>query len=538
MAKEKDFISLTSSLSLTVLCSLLTIVSYVQSTITYGSLSEPNDNSAANYIKPASTHTCGVTIHATYFYDKTEKTAYVIDTVSANPTIVLVNRTGNIVASITSGGGVAYSSIINYYANLVIFSPNHQYGYSYYPQSYGNPIVFVYYQHTGAISIGFLAAARGGMQSYQFVFCLNNVGSGTYKTSFYTQTIDSIVQLNSFYVNDAIISFNGYSMFISDWSTGRIMSMELVTIASYWISATVNNRPVYYLSEDYDTKYLHTASYSNELIKYSTYPATNPMPATSTRMFPHAITSINLVNFFQFVIVTSVSVPNIYVVDSVDYTKPLLASSSKKYITGTFSTQDAVCRPDLYSSTSYICTFMSASTGPNYVNPQVVMFNITDETPINKTCSISNCKYCSRNAWICEYCQDGYGLLYQYNNCTKLTEGPAMQGLNIVTGYFMPCHDPQCQVCSPCSIISTILPASSPLLSPLPTEPTSLLEKPTLAPLAVAITASRTTLCAISASRHQIIFTCTTTHACSPRIYLTVTVQVPLLPTCQQNAKT
>lgn len=134
--------------------------------------------------------------------------------------------------------------------------------------------------------------------------------------------------------------------------------MEQATITNYWASPTVNNRAIYCLSEDLATRHIHTANNLYTLIKYSTYPVTNPLPATSTLAFSHAITSLNAMSIFQLVIVTSYTVPYIYVVDSVDYTNPLLLSTSKKYNTGWFSTQDAVCRPDLYSSTSYICTFM------------------------------------------------------------------------------------------------------------------------------------------------------------------------------------
>lgn len=154
---------------------------------------------------------------STYYADRTEKTAYVIDTRNYNPSFVAVNRTGSIIGSLYAGDAT-FSFVVTYYSLFVVFAADYTNGIAYYPYSLGNSYAFGFSQYTGHFSTGMLLVARGGISYFQYVFCQNNQGIIAYKTYYGTLSTTYNVQLVNYYVSDAIIAYNGVSLFIAEWN--------------------------------------------------------------------------------------------------------------------------------------------------------------------------------------------------------------------------------------------------------------------------------------------------------------------------------
>jgi len=200
------------------------------------------------------------------------------------------------------------------------------------------------------------------------------------------------------------------------------------------------------MAEDKINKPVHLVGSLNMVMKYSLDDTTLPqLPMLQSKVFTHYLSNINTMDSFQYIILTSNTSTSIYLMDGNDYSLPAIITATKANLTSFLSSMEAVCIPNSPVS-AYRCTFLSVSYGIGFVNNvQSVYFDIFNESPLSTTCTVANCWRCFKDPGYCEYCQDGYALTSPTNCDTLSTQ--ISKGLNIASGYILPCTDPNCDDC-------------------------------------------------------------------------------------------
>jgi len=263
-----------------------------------------------------------------YLADNVEKGIYVSGW-RDYPSTVMVNRTGNIVGAYKSSTLMSLTSLGSYGYSLLLMPSDMNVGLLLSVTSSGSTVAFSLHGPSNPIGTGtVLMTCMGVKQDTQFLYRNINIDLTITIFALFTNALGISVILPSVNVQHAIFlrrisDANGFSSATS----GKIYFINNINLNTLMQSVTYNSEIALSMAEHRNVMELHTASSGNCIVKYDyTNMALSALPVLSVRQFAHAVTNINTMDCFQYVIVTSTQTNNLYFVEGTDYTLPLAIS--------------------------------------------------------------------------------------------------------------------------------------------------------------------------------------------------------------------
>jgi len=289
MANRGEYLSCLGRVSGVRICSvLLTIVSYVQSTITYGSLSEPVDMNTKYSIQNVSSRTNGNCILGENFVDKTEKTLYL----SENPlhrTISAVNRSGEAIAQYTHTVALSLLATGSYGSESIVLGLEGTSG----PIIKLSAVAGVY-----AFSLSKLSApiASGTMiiTSYQelneILYVFSNIVMDI-RISKYSMMTNSVQMTAPSLISQVVHAIPMRRVpnihLIADGMSPRIMIMSNSNLIILKFNNLYNSQKALMMAEDKINKQVHLVGSLNIVMKYSLDDTTLPqLPMLQSKVLP------------------------------------------------------------------------------------------------------------------------------------------------------------------------------------------------------------------------------------------------------------